>query len=281
MYAAEIRSSSAQTGITPGTPQQILAGTTSYDDQGTMAVPASNALRVPPGCDRAIITLYVYANTSGASHFDYLTIRKNGSDFKILRVNINSSYVPIEITSGVVPVVAGDLMTGFITFQTTAGQVSEVKFSMVCWNSKSPRASAFKGALVKRSTGNQTISAGVYTAIQFAAEEYDTDNFHDNATNNTRLTIPSGVSRVRVSGSVKHSGAPAGTQITHIRKNGSNFVGQPAIRLTNCDVDVTMAITSPVVNVVAGDYFELFVYAASGATIQTAAETYFGIEVVE
>jgi hypothetical protein len=39
---------------------------------------------------------------------------------------------------------------------------------------------------------DQTITNATLTAINFNSERFDTDAFHDNSTNNTRLTIPSG-----------------------------------------------------------------------------------------
>ena len=46
-------------------------------------------------------------------------------------------------------------------------------------------ASAYK-------TGSQSLTAGEYTAINWEAENWDTNAFHDNATNPSRFTIPSG-----------------------------------------------------------------------------------------
>jgi hypothetical protein len=52
-------------------------------------------------------------------------------------------------------------------------------------------SAAFVGCRLKQ-TANQTISNNTNTAIQWNSEDYDTDAFHDNSTNNTRITIPSG-----------------------------------------------------------------------------------------
>jgi hypothetical protein len=39
----------------------------------------------------------------------------------------------------------------------------------------------------------QTLTNGAYTIVALNAEEYDTDGFHDNSTNNSRLTVPLGL----------------------------------------------------------------------------------------
>jgi hypothetical protein len=46
------------------------------------------------------------------------------------------------------------------------------------------------GCRVKRSSGNFSIGNNVMTAVEFNAEDFDTDTMHDNSTNPTRVTIP-------------------------------------------------------------------------------------------
>jgi hypothetical protein len=41
-------------------------------------------------------------------------------------------------------------------------------------------------------TGNQSIAHDTTTALTFDAESFDTDAFHDNSTNTSRITIPAG-----------------------------------------------------------------------------------------
>lgn len=50
----------------------------------------------------------------------------------------------------------------------------------------------YKGSLVKRVTSAQSIANATPTKVQWNDEVYDTGAFHDNATNNTRLSVPSG-----------------------------------------------------------------------------------------
>lgn len=77
------------------------------------------------------------------------------------------------------------------------------------------------GRLVAAST--QSIPNGLAaTAITFSAEEIDTDGFHDNSTNNTRVT-PSVPGYYRFSGTVFMGSSMAGVTNaqSHIRKNGT------------------------------------------------------------
>src|SRR5687767_11840600 len=49
---------------------------------------------------------------------------------------------------------------------------------------------AFSGALVKKSIDQTTADYSTSTAVAFDEEEYDIGGYHDNSTNNTRLTVP-------------------------------------------------------------------------------------------
>jgi len=56
----------------------------------------------------------------------------------------------------------------------------------------------FRGARVYRAT-NQALAHDTATVILFDAEDYDTDSIHDLVTNTGRLTVPAGVTRIRLS----------------------------------------------------------------------------------
>ena len=54
-----------------------------------------------------------------------------------------------------------------------------------------PASASFIGCRLTKSA-NQSIANSTTTATTFDTEDYDTNTFHDNVTNNTRITIPSG-----------------------------------------------------------------------------------------
>ena len=58
---------------------------------------------------------------------------------------------------------------------------------------------SFRGALV-RNSGNQSVDSSSGTDLSWDTEEYDTDSIHESVTNPTRLTVPSGVTKVKLSG---------------------------------------------------------------------------------
>jgi len=52
--------------------------------------------------------------------------------------------------------------------------------------------STFVGVQVTKITTNQSIPDSTYTVVSFNSEDFDTNTYHDNSTNNSRFTIPSG-----------------------------------------------------------------------------------------
>lgn len=133
----------------------------------------------------------------------------------------------------------------------------------------------FKGALVTKST-TQSLLSSTTTALTFDTEEYDTSGFHDNVTNNSRLTVPAGVSRVRVSGMVTRQ-TTANQLYADIAKNGSDFIGKGEADTDTSGSD-SVNVISAIVDVSPGDYFELRAFASTSSTLE--AECWFAIEAI-
>ena len=73
----------------------------------------------------------------------------------------------------------------------STGQVLTVSGGVPSWATPSSGAS-FKGASVYASS-SQSISNATWTTMTWNSESWDTDAFHDNSTNNSRLTVPAGL----------------------------------------------------------------------------------------
>ena len=109
---------------------------------------------------------------------------------------------------------------------------------------------------------------------------YDTDSIHDNATNNTRLTVPSGVTKVKIKGGLK--GTASQRHLFHLFKNGSSaFIGNPKLDISDVNLS-EMFLSSPVLDVTASDYFEFNVYPTPASTVvdQTGL-AWFSMEIIE
>lgn len=114
-------------------------------------------------------------------------------------------------------------------------------------------------------TSNQSINNTTWTAVTFAGGElWDTDNFHDTATNNTRMTIPSGKGgKYLVNAMVFFNSTVSTNIITAIYKNGSLLNGNVRGYVNYVQYTTEYNSGSIVVEAAAGDYLELYVYVTS------------------
>jgi hypothetical protein len=129
-----------------------------------------------------------------------------------------------------------------------------------------PAAAQFVGASVYK-TASQTINNSTETALTFNAEDYDTDSFHDNSTNNTRMTIPTGKGgRYLVTATSAFFNNATGQRTVYIYKNGSTLLNTAQLPGVSGTIDAFVT-TSYVVNVSAADYLEIKVFQNSGGTL--------------
>lgn len=114
-------------------------------------------------------------------------------------------------------------------------------------------------------SADQTISNATATAVQFnTADAWDTDAFHDPASNNTRLTVPSGLAgRYVLLGQTQWASHATGSRVAWLYLNGA---------VTRWEADSTPAASNRVqvhgeVALSVGDYVEMFVYQSSGGSL--------------
>lgn len=141
-------------------------------------------------------------------------------------------------------------------------------------------APSFKGAQLKL-TGNKTYNAGATSAVAWDASVRDSEGFWNSAAP-TRLTVPAGVTKVRVGINIKWE-YTTGRRDFMVLKNGVEFAGMPFMQSREDTGAYESGYNgiSAVIDVVAGDYFEAYIYKDSSQVIQAAAQTWFAIEVVE
>lgn len=124
----------------------------------------------------------------------------------------------------------------------------------------------FRGALV--------YDPGITSSavVPWGAESYDTDAIHSVSTNTSRLTVPVGVTKVRLSFRHDNMGSSA-----TIYKNGSGSVF-PGFYAAAGAAGVVSGFT-PTITVVAGDYFELYI--AGGSGVSANGYSWFAMEIIE
>ena len=132
----------------------------------------------------------------------------------------------------------------------------------------------FVGAKAYRSGSGQSIPTGTQTLMDFNAEFYDTDVIHDNSTNPSRFTVPTGKSGYWLVQC--HIGWPAASNtIFHeavVFKNGAVFPNPNSTttfygagftgRSHSVDISEIMYLS-------AADYIQFYVQQNSGGTVST------------
>ena len=105
--------------------------------------------------------------------------------------------------------------------------------------------------------------------------------------NNTRLTVPAGVTRIRLIAQQFWQSAAGGIRQLEIYKNGASAAAQLPRPMTEIEsgsvgTNAITSICSPIMDVVGGDYFETFAYHSYAATISfIGSRTFFSMEIIE
>lgn len=165
-------------------------------------------------------------------------------------------------------------------FEATAQHTTatDIAADNMCWLAIQKLPAALKYALVNRSS-NQAISAGTNTIVNWNAEVADTDSWHDNSSNTSRLTVPSGVSKVRVGFNLGTEATLTGQLIGEIFKNGASFLGKARAE-TDTNGSDFVGGWSAILDVTPGDYFEVNVFATNAINIGSLTASWFAIEEV-
>ena len=132
----------------------------------------------------------------------------------------------------------------------------------------------FQGA---RTKFNSDFSAPLGSSdIDWDATDYDTDSFWD-ISNPERLTVPAGVTRVRLTAGLHDSTSITGQMIVAIVKNGGDIYGRNEIETAGGD---SASCGTPVIDVVEGDYFTSTPFLTNARTLDANTSNYLTIEVV-
>lgn len=122
---------------------------------------------------------------------------------------------------------------------------------------------------------NNSGAAQVAGPIQFVAADFDTNNFFAGGSP-SRLTVPAGVTKVKLTGLVTHTGTGStNSKFVHFNSVGTELDTSGLPR----GVTGTSNLVSGVISVTPGDYFE---FESDTTSVATSPEfTWFEIEVVE
>ena len=244
-----------------------------HDSTGT-----NTGIQLNSGCDNFLIFGNRFSYNGSAYDFNAVVVASGGAD---IHVNNNS----FEQAATGVNFQAGATNCSCLDNDFNGSVIQDILDNGT--NSVIRRLGAnvsARGALVYR-TSDQSIPNATQTTLSWQAETYDTSAIWD-AGSPTRLTVPSGVTKVKLLGEVRFDANSTGDRSMNIQKNGAGFVGSgnQAIRACSGGAQTTtvQSVTS-VVSCVAGDYFELKCTQTSGSSInaQSGNPTWFAMEIVE
>jgi hypothetical protein len=177
----------------------------------------------------------------------------------------------------------GDLIvgTGADTFSRLAvggtnGHTLQVDSSTatgLAWAAPAGGASFVGCSLYK--TAVQSIANDTNTIINWDAEYFDTDAFHDNSSNTSRITIPSGKGgKYLITGQISFAADSDEQRIARIYKNGAS-AGILTAQRASIAPDSTAASFAWLINLVATDYIELSVYQNGGGSLDFKTDGQF------
>jgi hypothetical protein len=128
----------------------------------------------------------------------------------------------------------------------------------------------FRGCSVYQSAGATSIANNTLTALAYDSEKFDTDGFHDNTTNNSRITIPTGLGGyylVRLN--TRFDINAAGVRRGMLYVNGAQITDLPEY-IPSVAIYAT-GIASVIVKLNAGDYLQHYVYQSSSVALNIYA----------
>jgi hypothetical protein len=152
----------------------------------------------------------------------------------------------------------------------STGQVLTVAAGVPSW--ATPAAAGYVGVGVTKSA-DQSLTNATYTAISWDGEGWDTNSFHDNATNNSRVTIPSGKAGkylVEITFNFAASGVGS-IRLVNLYKNG---VGTGDVNFSPNPTFNAAAVFSKVLDLAVSDYIQAFAYQDSGGALNLKATSF-------
>ena len=121
----------------------------------------------------------------------------------------------------------------------------------------------FNGARVFHNA-DQSLTAGVDTALAFNSERYDTNTYHDTSTNNSRLTVPT-TGYYHMSGTVSFTASATAWSGLWIRLGGSTKIAQTRGHIEDGSNVMSLTVDTDYQITAGGSgYVELMAFSSAG-----------------
>jgi hypothetical protein len=209
-----------------------------------------------------------------------------GTAGQVLRVNSGATAPEWATTADQTPLTTKGDLFGFDTADAripigTNGHVLTADSTQTLglkWAAPAGGAT-FVGCSVYKDTTAQSLANNTDTVITFNAEEFDTDAFHDNSVNNSRITIPAGKGgKYLILASITFAANASGIREMLFSVNGSTAV--LAFAQAPSPTGSFRSSASCIKDLTAGDYVEVQAAQASGGNLNVNAgvtQTRFGV----
>ena len=117
---------------------------------------------------------------------------------------------------------------------------------------------------------NQSVTTATETGVQLDSERFDSDAFHDTATNNTRMTIPTSYGGYYIfGGALSFASNATGVRAFIVRLNGTTDLARELMAAVSGFA--TQSTPNGLYSLAAADYIELIVYQSSGGNLNLEA----------
>jgi hypothetical protein len=112
---------------------------------------------------------------------------------------------------------------------------------------------------------DQNVANSTLVIVGFNDEVFDTNGFHDNSTNNSRMTVPAGLAgKYRLDANLFYSGNTNSNRVVEVLKNG-NIIAWYASGASTSNGFTQWA--NLIVDAAVGDYFQIRTSQSSGSTL--------------
>ena len=144
----------------------------------------------------------------------------NQAEIRFLETTANgSNYVGFKAPASL----SADKIWTLPSADGTSGQYLKTDGSGVLSFGTVNTSPTFVGVACYASNVSVSFTSNVISKIPFATEDFDSDAFHDNSTNNTRITIPSGKAGKYLIVFTIYGGGMDGYGSYYLYKNGSTY----------------------------------------------------------
>lgn len=265
-----------------------------YDTDGFAdLVSDATRLTVPAGVSKVRVHAQYSIGSLATGQYTFAKIQKNGANLDPSPSHSHESGVlgsdNLSFSSAPLVVSQNDYFTFTIFCEDTSVDLNECALSIevVEWDIDYSRVhnlaiqAPFGGAMVELTSDLTSINPASVFTIDWDAASYDTNSFWS-ATNPERLTIPSGVSKVKVGATIRVANLATGADFQlNLRVNGSVTKYAPNTSERYHDIDLGLVVSSGPLEVSAGDYITTVIYSDDTSIDVTANRCNFWIEVVE